>query len=215
MGYLPVLMNMTGQPVLVVGGGRAAEIKVRACLEADARVTVVSPRLTSLLNAWQQAGRVHWIAEAFSVEHLTPDYRLVVAATDDPHVNALVCQRAQDLDRMVADAGDPDNGGVLFPAGLRRPTFLVAVTSFGRAPLAASYLRDYLDGMLGPEWDVLMTIMQECRQAVKARVPPGKRRAVLKGLGDMDLLGKIKAGDETGARAEALAYINRWQEDDG
>ena len=47
----PVGLRLAGRRVVVVGGGQVAHRRVAGLLEADARVTVVSPELTPALEA--------------------------------------------------------------------------------------------------------------------------------------------------------------------
>jgi|tagenome__1003787_1003787.scaffolds.fasta_scaffold19483026_2 precorrin-2 dehydrogenase/sirohydrochlorin ferrochelatase len=43
--YYPIMLNLTGKKVVVIGGGTVAARKIGTLLEANAEVTVVSPRL--------------------------------------------------------------------------------------------------------------------------------------------------------------------------
>ena len=56
--FYPVFLDLRGRPVLVVGGGEVAERKVEALLEAEARVTVVSPEATPALQQHSARGQV-------------------------------------------------------------------------------------------------------------------------------------------------------------
>ncbi len=51
MDYLPVFLRVSGQPVLVVGGGEVALRKAEWFLKAGAQVTVVAPALHAELAA--------------------------------------------------------------------------------------------------------------------------------------------------------------------
>ena len=54
--YYPVFVDLQGKRCLVVGGGEIATRKVQGLLEADARVLVVSPRLSEALAALAAQG---------------------------------------------------------------------------------------------------------------------------------------------------------------
>jgi precorrin-2 dehydrogenase/sirohydrochlorin ferrochelatase len=47
VNYYPAFLNLHGKKAVVVGGGKVAERKALALLEAGAQVTVISPTLTS------------------------------------------------------------------------------------------------------------------------------------------------------------------------
>ena len=64
MGCYPIVLELEGRPCLVVGGGAVAERKVEALLEAEARVTVMSPTVTPHLASWAHEGKIHLVARA-------------------------------------------------------------------------------------------------------------------------------------------------------
>ncbi len=92
MKLYPLFADLSGRPVLVVGGGAVGERKAAALLEAGARVTVGAPGLTPALRGWADQGRILWNAGSFEEAWLN-DAWLVIAATDDPalhrHISAL------------------------------------------------------------------------------------------------------------------------------
>src|SRR5271155_3085501 len=55
MGYIPIFFDVTGRPCIVIGGGEVAARKVESLIEAGARATVVSPRLSPSLQAAAEA----------------------------------------------------------------------------------------------------------------------------------------------------------------
>ena len=63
--YYPVFLDLTGRPVLVVGGGPVAEGKVEGVLAGGANVTVVSPTVTPRLAGWIAVGRIEHLARVY------------------------------------------------------------------------------------------------------------------------------------------------------
>ena len=61
----PVMLDLTGRPCLIVGGGAVAERKVEGLLAVGARVTVVSPWLSDGLLASASEGRLHWTPRGY------------------------------------------------------------------------------------------------------------------------------------------------------
>lgn len=87
----PLLADLRGRAVLVVGGGRAAESATASLLQAGAVPLVGAPELTPALRGWAQSGQVRWLVGSFDPQWLAlPDQPvwLTIAASDVPAVNA-------------------------------------------------------------------------------------------------------------------------------
>ena len=132
----PVFLSLEGVPVLVVGGGRVAERKVAGLAAAGARVTVVAPQVSAAVA--DQATSVH--EREFAAGDCAGQ-RLVIAATDDPAVNAAVAAEATAAGVWVNSADDPANCTFALPAVARRGPVVVAVGTGGASPALASHLR--------------------------------------------------------------------------
>src|SRR6185312_5911243 len=89
MTLYPLLADLAGLPVLVVGGGAVARRKAKALLDAGARVTVGAPRLDVELAQWADDGRVAWRRGEFVPDWLDGMW-LAIAATDERALNASV-----------------------------------------------------------------------------------------------------------------------------
>ncbi|QSQ44971.1 uroporphyrinogen-III C-methyltransferase [Xanthomonas translucens pv. translucens] len=94
--------DLRERPVLVVGGGAAAERQVRALLAAGAAPRLGAPTLTAALQAWAEAGRVQWLRGRFDPAWLEAVCYLI-AASDEPAVNRLALQAAA-AQRLLAQA---------------------------------------------------------------------------------------------------------------
>jgi uroporphyrin-III C-methyltransferase/precorrin-2 dehydrogenase/sirohydrochlorin ferrochelatase len=139
--YPVTLINLQGARVVVVGGGRVAERKIRGLLAADARVTVVSPEATSQVRAWAEEGRLTWLRRPYQSGDLA-DARLAFAATDVRAVNALVAQDAAGQGVWCNVADVPAEGAFHVPAVYRGEGIVVAVSTAGQDPRRAQRIRD-------------------------------------------------------------------------
>ena len=90
----PLFASLAGRAVLVVGGGAVARRKVAALLPTGARVRVGAVDLDSQLVEWTAEGRIEAVLGEFDPAWLEGAW-LVVAATDDPAVNAAVADAAE------------------------------------------------------------------------------------------------------------------------
>ena len=68
MNYFPLFADLTGRPVLVVGGGSVAARKVGLLLKANAQVRIVARQLNEELSELERQNKVLWIAKEFNAE---------------------------------------------------------------------------------------------------------------------------------------------------
>ncbi len=146
MGPYLLGLRLQGRRVLVVGGGRVAQRRVPALLEAGAAVTVVSPGVTPALDDLIAAGRITWQARPYEVGDCDGAW-LVQACTDDRSVNTAVAAEAEAKRIWCVRADDKDASAAWTPASGRVDEISVAVTA-GGDPRRAAGIRDAVVGAL-------------------------------------------------------------------
>lgn len=139
---VPILVQPGAGPALVVGGGPVAERKVRALRDGGIAVRVVAPDVSAELERLAEAGEVELVRRAFTADDVA-GARLVVAATDDPQVNAAVAAAARAAGALVNVADDPAASDFVTPAVHRSGALVIAVNA-GGVPAAAARVRDAL-----------------------------------------------------------------------
>ncbi|GAB2444464.1 uroporphyrinogen-III C-methyltransferase [Streptosporangium sandarakinum] len=133
-------LRLSGRRVLVVGGGRVAQRRVPALLDAGALVTVISPEVTHALDDLIAVGRVTWEARPYEVGDLDGAW-LVQACTDDRAVNTAVAAEAEAKRIWCVRADDREASAAWTPARGRVDEIDVAVTA-GGDPRRAAGIRD-------------------------------------------------------------------------
>ncbi|MER7504671.1 uroporphyrinogen-III C-methyltransferase [Nonomuraea pusilla] len=146
MGPYLLGLRLSGRRVLVVGGGRVAQRRVPALLEAGAEITVVSPSVTPALDDLIATGRVTWHARPYEVGDCDGAW-LVHACTDDRQVNTAVAAEAEAKRIWCVRADDKDASAAWTPASGRVDEISVAVTA-GGDPRRAAGIRDAVVGAL-------------------------------------------------------------------
>ncbi|MFI6504562.1 uroporphyrinogen-III C-methyltransferase [Nonomuraea typhae] len=146
MGPYLLGLRLSGRRVLVVGGGRVAQRRVPALLEAGAAVTVVSTSVTPALDDLIAAGRITWHARPYQVGDCDGAW-LVQACTDDRAVNTAVAAEAEAKRIWCVRADDKDASAAWTPASGKVDEISVAVTA-GGDPRRAAGIRDAVIGAL-------------------------------------------------------------------
>ncbi|MDT0185668.1 uroporphyrinogen-III C-methyltransferase [Microbacterium sp. ARD31] len=135
--YLAGLV-LTGRSVVVVGGGHVAQRRVPAFLAAGAAVTVVSPEVTPAIEGL--SGELTLVLRDFTESDLDGAW-YVVAATDDPEVNARVVAAAEARHTFCVRADDALGGTAWTPAVGHHGSVTVGVLG-NREPRKSAALRD-------------------------------------------------------------------------
>lgn len=191
----PVNLLVDGRPCLVVGGGAVAARKVAGLRACGAEVHVVAPSVSDAVRT--QPG-VTWDERPYRRDDL--DGRmLAIAATDDPSVNAAVYQDAEAAGIWVNGADDPAHCSFTLPSVVRRGDLQITVSTAGRSPALAVWLRERFQAEIGPEYAVLLDLLAEERESIRAAGRSTEQLDWHSAL-DSDMLGLIRSGDLTHAR---------------
>jgi siroheme synthase-like protein len=149
---LPLFLKLDGREVLVVGGGAVAERKIAALVEARASVRVVSPEATEGVQRAAADGAIRWERRAFAEADAEGAW-LVFAATSDAAVQRAAAEAAKARRVFCVAVDDPPNASAYSGAVVRRPPFLVAISSQGATPALTRLLREVIEHVLpGEAW---------------------------------------------------------------
>lgn len=192
----PVGLVLRGRPVLVVGGGKVAAQKIAELVRVGADVTVVAPQIDPALLA---DGRLRCEVRPYRTGEAA-DYRFVVTATDQRAVNKAVYDDGEAAGVWVNAADDPARCSAVLPSRVRRGSLLVTISTEGRSPALSAWLREQIEGQLGPEHEVLLDLLAEERDRIRAegRTTEGLdwRGALESGMLDEIRAGRIHAAKE-------------------
>lgn len=195
----PIVLDLTGRPCLVVGGGAVALRKVAGLVEAGARVTVVSPWLTPALLRLATEAPLRWRPREYA-QGDAAGFTLVIVATDDRAVNAAVAAECRERGIWVNCADDPARCDFILPSVLRRGALTVTVSTGGQSPTMARLVREELDALLPRDIAPLTDVVASVRSALGkdgVSLDAERWRQALDG----ELRSLVAAGRTTEARA--------------
>ena len=175
MEFLPIFLDIRGEPCLVVGGGEVAARKSALLLRAGARVTVLAPRLSAAFDADLAAARIAHRAASFRDEDLE-GVAVAIAATGDDAVNRAVAAAARARRIPVNVVDQPALCSFILPSIIERAPLIVAVSSGGASPVLARLLRARLESLIPAGYGRLAALAGAFRDRVKARLRPPQRR---------------------------------------
>ena len=162
----PINVIVADQACLVVGGGRVAAHKANGLLRAGARVTIVAPTVDEAL------------VDDPAIEVLRRRYRssdlegrrLVITATNSGEVNAQVALDARTVGVLVNSADDPANCDFILPAIARQGDLSIAVSTRGRSPAIATWLKKRFEDEFDSRYQELLDLASEVRQELRSTI---------------------------------------------
>ena len=196
---LPVNLLVRGRRVVVVGGGRIAARKVEPLLDLGADVEVVAPEIGPDVRGWAEAGRCRITERAFRPEDVAGAW-LAFTATGDRAVDAAVFAAGEAARVWVNSADDPAHCSFTMMSVVRRADLVVAFGTGGRSPALAAHLRRLLTEELGPEYEVLLDLLAEAREGLRASGRSSEdadwQRAFESGIVDLVRAGRVADAKE-------------------
>lgn len=200
MQALPIFLNISNRPCVVIGGGDVAARKVNMLLKANAAVTVVAPELCAELRALADENRIKVQIDSYASAQISGAC-LVIAATDDQSVNEAVSRDAKTLNILVNVVDAPELCTFTMGSIIERSPIVIAVSSEGNSPVLARYIRTKIETMLPAGYGRIAAIAGEFRDKVKAKFSTTQARRifwedVLRG----PVVERVLAGQEQAAR---------------
>jgi uroporphyrin-III C-methyltransferase/precorrin-2 dehydrogenase/sirohydrochlorin ferrochelatase len=171
---IPLFLDLSGRPVLLVGGGRVAAAKLQQLLAAGAVVRVVSPLVVAEIGAMD----VVIVRRAFRPSDLDGMWLVVAAAT--PDVNRLVADAAEERRIFVNAVDDPPNATAYLSGVVRRADVTIAISTSGEAPALTALVREALDAVLPNDLAGWMETARSARRTWRRdAVPMDARKPLL------------------------------------
>uniref|UniRef100_UPI002FCDA675 precorrin-2 dehydrogenase/sirohydrochlorin ferrochelatase family protein n=1 Tax=Glycomyces dulcitolivorans TaxID=2200759 RepID=UPI002FCDA675 len=140
MSVYEVGLRLDGRAVLVVGGGTIAGRRVPRLIDAGARVLVVAPEVTTTLSDLAASGELRWERREWRSGD-GDDAWFVLAATNDPAVNAAVAAEAEARRTWCVRSDDAEASSAWTLARAAFDGVSVAVSASGD-PRRAAAVRD-------------------------------------------------------------------------
>ncbi len=181
MNYFPVFFDLTGQKVLIVGGGDVALRKISLLERTGASITVVAPQIAPELVAAATAGKLELAIREFVPEDLD-GARLVIVATSRRAVNRWIAKLSESRNIPVNVVDDREASRFIVPAIIDRDPVLVAISTGGTSPVLARRLRERLEAFIPTRIGQLALWLKALRRSTRGEAARyGRASAILRG----------------------------------
>lgn len=171
----PVNIQMKGVSCLVIGGGHIALRKVRKLLSEGAEVTVLSPEICPELEQYFREKRIFW-KKALYRRGDAAGYPFVVTASGVKNVADEVHEEALQRSFLYNAADFPSLGNCSLPAAFETGGIHFAVSTDGRSPAMAKYVKNWLKEKIPPSFGAWLDRVAELRLELKKEVSESRVR---------------------------------------
>ena len=177
MAYFPMMIDLEGKPVLVIGAGTEGTKKIEILSSFGCRITLIAKEAE---DAAVKMAAVYK-QKAFEEDDITCDYTMIVAATDDRELNKKISETAGRFKIPVNIVDDTKLCSFIFPAIIKDRDVVVSVSSGGKSPYVAQHIKGIVNDHLPDNIGIINDKMGEYRKAAKQEIKDvSERRRYLK-----------------------------------
>jgi len=173
MGYFPFFVDVENQNCLVVGGGVVALRKIEKLLPFNPNITVVSPKVRKEILSIKN---INIIKRKFDFNDLK-EKSFVITATDDKVLNKEIYNSCKENNIPVNTVDDKDNCSFIFPALARNNGVTVAISTSGKSPIYAKYLRKKIESLI-QDSESIVDNLSKYREKIKNEISLEENRKV-------------------------------------
>lgn len=198
IGY-PIVLNLAGKTVLVVGAGPVGRRKVARLRAAGAFVRVVAHEERHADFHGDEG--INWLASDYAKYQLHGVTLVFAAATES--VNREVVRDAQSLGIFINSASDPESGDFELPAIVQRGRFSLAISTGGASPAFARTIKLKLETDFDESYGEYVEVLSAIRETILVEVPdPERRRELLTQLAEEKWFAQFRHEGATAMRTE-------------
>lgn len=181
MRSMPVMLNLVGRRVVVVGAGQVGVRRAQTAIDAGATVVVVEPQKDVATNLPQG---VSLLREPYRADLLAGS-AVVFACTGDRKLNARIVRDARKAGALANAADQPEDCDFFMPAVAYDGDVVLAVGTGGAAPALARRLARQLAKTMPTRIGEFAAAIEQARTLLKDRLAePHRRMTLMKALCD-------------------------------
>jgi len=198
MKTYPIMMDVRGKRVVVIGAGGVGRRKVVSLHQAEALVTLVDPEMPDTLDL----PPIAMLKEPYSPEQLE-DAAMVFVCTDNRELNARVARDARLAGAIVNAADQNEDCDFFAPATIHDGDVVVAIGTGGASPALSALLKGILKASVPANIGQLADLLSRIRTELRTRLDTHEKRgAVLKRLVSRETIDAFIKEGELAVRAK-------------
>lgn len=161
--YYPLMIDIVGKNVLIIGGGKVAFRKAKKFLEFGAVVKVIGKKI--IKEFYELKENIDLIEDEYNSKYIK-DTLLVVCATSSKAVNEKAAQDCKNKNILCNVADNIELSDFIVPSSVRRGDLIISVSTSGKSPLLSSKIRSELEEKYSDEYEEYIELLGKIRDCV-------------------------------------------------
>lgn len=175
--YYPIMLNISGKQVVVIGGGAVATRKVASLIRAEALVTIVSPELSPKLQLLADENVIQWRKKSFSADDIKNAF-MIVAATNSTHINEIVAASASQ-NQLCNIVDNEALSQFIVPSVVHRGPLTIAISTSGANPKLTKKIKQDLEEQYDESYEDYILFLQQARRQIIDKVKDPKEKSII------------------------------------
>ncbi len=171
MPFFPAFIDLSSKKVLVVGGGKVAERKVKSLLRFTRNIRIVAPKVSRELERVAEREGLELVRRHFRSSDLR-GVDLVIVAVDKISLQERIFRMCERRGILCNSVDSPRLCSFLFPSLIVRGDVTVGISTSGRAPALSRRLRELIEECLPEDLEGILERIAKERE----RLPKGRGR---------------------------------------
>lgn len=162
MNY-PIMIDLMGKEITVIGGGKIAYRKVNNFLKFGYEVTVVSREFIEDFKKIEN--KIKIIKDEYSEIYIKDSF-IVVAATNNKKVNESIGMFCRTNNKLVNVIDDQKLSNFIVPSCVKRGDLVISISTGGKSPSLASKIRKDLEIQYDDSYEEYLILLGELREQI-------------------------------------------------
>lgn len=172
MGYFPFYIDIENKNCVVVGGGIVALRKIEKLLPFNPVITVIAPEICDEIKKLTEIK----IYRRNFIDDDIENAFMVISATDNKELNIHIFELCKAKNIFINTVDDKEKCGFLFPALVKKNNVTLGISTSGKSPLYARFLREMIEKSLDDNCDETIEILSKYRLLVKSNIKSEQSR---------------------------------------
>lgn len=162
--FYPIMVDICGKNILIVGGGKVAYRKSKKILEFGGKLTILSPEIIEDFNKLKclYKDKLNFIYDKYDRKYIKDTY-LVIGATCVRKVNREIGKDCKNLNILVNLVDSKEESDFITPSVINNDNLTISICTMGSFPYLSRKIRKDMEKNYAKFNKDYMDILEEIR----------------------------------------------------